>query len=146
MAVCRSEKPIQTLIMKPKETTNDQRKHFRCSRRSMAESISAISDAQSTGQLSGTLLRLRLTLGDSDAMLDDLSQLIIPFSSTLHAKYQVVKRKRERIQVAYEYLPSISEQSAPKTVPQYTDIRTAVQHETNHSAHKTVPQCKINPK
>ena len=112
----------------------------------MAEIISAISDAQSTGQLSGTLLRLQLTLGNSDAMLDDLPQLLIPFSSTLHAKYQVVKRKRERIQVAYEYLPSISEQSAPKTVPQYTDIRTTVQPDTNHSAHKTVPQYKINPK
>ena len=132
--------------MKPKETTNDQRKHFRCSRRSMAEIISAISNAQHKGQLSGTLLRLRLILGASDAMLDDLPQLLIPFSCTLHAKYQVVKRKRERIQVAYEYLPSISEQSVPKTVPQYTDIRTAVQHETNHSAHKTVPQYKINPK
>lgn len=132
--------------MKPNETINDQRKHFRCSRRSMAEIISAISDAQRTGQLSGTLLRLQLILGNSDAMLDDLPQLIIPFSSTLHAKYHVVKRKGEWIQVAYEYLPSISEQSAPKTVPQYTDIHTAVQPDTNHSAHQTVPQYKINPK
>ena len=132
--------------MKPKETTNDQRKHFRCSRRSLAEIISVISDAQRTGQLSGTLLRLRLTLGDSDAMLDDLPQLLIPFSCTLHTKYQVVKRKGEWIQVTYEYLHSISEQNAPKTVPQYTDIRTVVQPDTNHSAHKTVPQYKINPK
>ena len=132
--------------MKPKETTNDQRKHFRCSRRSLAEIISAISDAQHKGQLSGTLLRLRLILGDSDAMLDDLPQLLTPFSCTLHAKYQVVKRKGEWIQVAYEYLPSILKQNAPKTVPQYTDIRTVVQPDTNHSAHETVPQCKINPK
>ena len=132
--------------MKPNKTLNDQRKHFQCSRRSLAEIISAISDAQHKGQLSGTLLRLRLTLGDSDAMLDDLPQLIIPFSSTLHAKYHVVKRKGEWIQVAYEYFPSISEQSAQKTVPQYTDIRTTVHPDTNHSVHETVPQCKINTK
>lgn len=132
--------------MKPNETLNDPRKHFRCARRSMAEIISAVSDAQCTGQLSGTLLRLQLTLGNSDAMLDDLPQLLIPFSSTLHAKYHVVKRKGEWMQVAYEYFLSISEQSAPKNVPQYTDIRTAVQPDAHHSAHETVPQCKINPK
>ncbi len=50
------------------------------------------------------------------------------------------------MQVAYEYFLSISEQSAPKNVPQYTDIRTAVQPDAHHSAHETVPQCKINPK
>lgn len=132
--------------MKPNETINDQRKHFRCSRRSMAEIISAISDAQHKGQLSGTLLRLRLILGDSDARLDDLPQLLTPFSCTLHAKYQVVKRKGEWMQVAYDFLPSILVQSASKTVPQYTDIRTAVQPDAHHSAHETVPQCKINTK
>ena len=132
--------------MKPNETINDPRKHFRCARRSMAEIISAISDAQRTGQLSGTLLRLQLTLGNSDAMLDDLPQLLTPFSCTLHAKYQVVKQNGEWMQVAYDFLPSILVQGASKTVPQYTDIRTAVQPDAHHSAHETVPQCKINPK
>ena len=50
------------------------------------------------------------------------------------------------MQVAYDFLPSILVQGTSKTVPQYTDIRTVVQPDTHHSAHKTVPQYKINPK
>lgn len=74
-----------------------------CSRRNMEKIHLAIAKAHQSGRLGGTLLRLCLTLGTSDAELSDLPKLLTPFTDTHNAEYQVITTDSQYTRVAFEY-------------------------------------------